>query len=154
MRAANRGCARRPGRGDGFALLAALGLLPGLAAAGNLRVIVTNVESDQGSVIAWVYAGAERWLGEDIFRVASVPVAGNRTDDSVTLEIDLPAGEYALSVFHDLDGDGKLKRSFIGIPKEPAGLSNNVVPRFGPPKYKDAKFTVGSEPAEQRIALD
>lgn len=141
-------------RGGPAAVLSGLALLPAVTPAGNLRVIVSNVGSEQGSVVAWVYAGPERWLSDDVYRMQSIAVAGNRVDGTVTLEIDLPPGEYALSVFHDLDGDGKLKRSFIGIPKEPAGLSNNAVPRFGPPKYKDAKFTVGESQTEQRIALD
>ncbi len=150
-----RGSSRAPRRRGRLRVpVAVLTLLPVLASAGTLRVVVTNVTSDEGNVVVWVYAGPERWLDENADRVASLPVAGNRVDDTVTVEIELPAGEYALSVFQDLDGNGKLKRSFIGIPKEPAGLSNNAVPRFGPPKYKDARFTVGEEPAEQRIALD
>lgn len=135
-------------------LLFALGLMPSLGAAATLRVIVEEVTSDKGNVVVWVYAGPERWLSEEVFRAESRPAAGNRDGDSVTLEIELPPGEYALSVFQDLDADGKLKRTFIGIPKEPAGLSNNVVPRFGPPKYKDAKFQLDDAGAEQRIRLD
>jgi uncharacterized protein (DUF2141 family) len=40
------------------------------------------------------------------------------------------------------------------MPKEPAGLSNNLRPRFGPPKYQDASFTVtAGVVTEQKIAL-
>ena len=71
----------------------------------------------------------------------------------MTLELLLPPGEYALSVFQDVDDDTKLKSNFIGIPREPAALSNNIRPRFGPPKYKDAVFTIGGEPVEQKLSL-
>ena len=30
--------------------------------------------------------------------------------------------------------------NFLGIPKEPIGISNNAKGFMGPPKYKDAKF--------------
>jgi uncharacterized protein (DUF2141 family) len=125
-----------------------------LANDATVRVIAMNVASDRGNVVVWVYKGEDQWLGDDFFRSQSVPVAGNRTGDEVIVEVALPAGEYALSVFQDVDADGKLKRNFIGIPKEPAGLSNNAVPRFGPPRYKDARFVVGSAGVEQRIRLE
>jgi uncharacterized protein (DUF2141 family) len=120
----------------------------------NLRVIATGVKSDQGKLYVWVYDKKDDWLSDRYRTQKSVTVAGNRTGDSVTVELLLPAGEYALSVFHDLNDDGKLARNFIGIPKEPAGLSNNLRPRFGPPKYKDAVFALTvTTLAEQKIAL-
>lgn len=50
-------------------------------------------------------------------------------------------GEYAASVFLDLNGNGKLDTNAIGSPKEPWGVSQDAKSkRFGPPLYKDAKF--------------
>lgn len=120
----------------------------------NLRVVATNVKSDQGKLYVRVYDKKDNWLSDRYRTQKSVTVAGNRTDDTVTVELLLPAGEYALSIFQDVNDDGKLERNFIGMPKEPAGLSNNVRPRFVPPKYKNAKFavTVGTL-VEQKIEL-
>jgi uncharacterized protein (DUF2141 family) len=123
------------------------------AGDGTLRVVATNVKSDQGSIVVWVYDNADSWLGDGWRTQKVTAVAGNRKDDSVTVELDLPPGGYALSVFQDLENDGKLARNFIGIPKEPAGMSNNLRPKFGPPRYKDAKFTIRDAPVEQRIEL-
>ncbi|MEQ1803178.1 MAG: DUF2141 domain-containing protein [Gammaproteobacteria bacterium] len=139
-------------------LLAATALLAGgtaLAAdTSNLRVVATNVKSDQGKIYVWVYDKKDDWLSDRYRTQKSVAVAGNRTGDRITVELLLPAGEYALSVFQDVNDDGKLERNFIGMPKEPAGLSNNLRPKFGPPKYKDAAFpvTVGAV-TEQKIEL-
>ena len=139
-------------------LLAAAALLTGTTAlaAGdaNLRVVATNLKSDQGKVYVWVYDKKDDWLSDRYRTQKSVPVAGNRQGDRVTVELLLPAGEYALSIFQDVNDDGKLERNFIGLPKEPAGLSNNLRPKFGPPKYKDAVFavTVGTL-TEQKIEL-
>lgn len=126
----------------------------GALADPNLRVVGTNIESDDGRFVVQVYESADTWLGDNWRTQQAVAVAGNRDGDSITLDFELPPGEYALSVYQDVDDDGKLKRNFIGIPKEPAGLSNNLRPRFGPPKFEDAKFTVGEEPVEQRIRLE
>jgi uncharacterized protein (DUF2141 family) len=54
---------------------------------------------------------------------------------------DIAAGDYAVSVFHDENSNGKLDRNFIGMPKEGVGASNDAKGHFGPPKFNDAQFT-------------
>lgn len=51
----------------------------------------------------------------------------------------VPAGRYAIAVFHDEDLNGKLNTNPVGIPKEGYGFSNNPkVP--GRPKFEQAAF--------------
>ncbi len=52
----------------------------------------------------------------------------------------IPNGEYAVAVFADMNGNGKLDKNFIGIPNEPVGLSRDAKGSFGPPKFSDAVF--------------
>ncbi|MFP2924046.1 DUF2141 domain-containing protein [Pyxidicoccus sp. 3LG] len=64
------------------------------------------------------------------------------TGPKLTITIpDLAPGTYAVSLFHDANGNGKLDTNFIGIPKEGYGFSNNVGAR-GKPKFDEAKFTL------------
>jgi uncharacterized protein (DUF2141 family) len=135
---------------------ALLAVAPARAAEGpNLRIVASNVTTASGTVVVWIFASGEQWLREAGARTQkAVPVAGNLAGDSVTVELLLPAGDYAAVVFHDQDGNGDLARNFLGLPKEPAGLSNNVRPRFGPPRFTAALFTVGAGVAEQRIRLE
>ena len=50
-------------------------------------------------------------------------------------------GEYAASVFLDINRNGKLDTNAIGSPSEPWGVSqNSTSKRSGPSLYKDAKF--------------
>lgn len=63
-------------------------------------------------------------------------------------------GEYAASVFLDLNLNGKLDTNAIGSPSEPWGVSRNAKSkRFGPPLYKDAKFEYRGGPATVPIEL-
>lgn len=55
----------------------------------------------------------------------------------------IPAGEYAVAVFADMNDNGVLDKNFVGIPKEPVGFSRDAKGRFGPPKFADAAFMVG-----------
>ncbi len=57
---------------------------------------------------------------------------------------DLPYGTYALIVHHDVNGNGELEQHWYGKPKEPVGASNNPKMRFGPPRFKHARFELGS----------
>jgi uncharacterized protein (DUF2141 family) len=73
--------------------------------------------------------------------------------DLVRTELELPLGEYALSVFYDRNGNGEMDTNFIGMPKEPIALSNDAVAKLGPPKYEDAVFSLGIEPVIQHISI-
>jgi 4,4'-diapolycopenoate synthase len=67
------------------------------------------------------------------------------------IELELPPGVYAASVYEDLNGNHKLDRSFFGIPREPVGASNNPKGRMGPPRFNESSFRVG--PAPQTIVI-
>ncbi|MBY0427835.1 MAG: DUF2141 domain-containing protein, partial [Alphaproteobacteria bacterium] len=54
-------------------------------------------------------------------------------------------GTYAVAVYHDENGNGKMDTNFIGIPKERTGASNDAKGKMGPPKFQDAKFVVSGD---------
>jgi uncharacterized protein (DUF2141 family) len=54
-------------------------------------------------------------------------------------------GTYAVALFHDENGDGKLDTNFMGVPREGVGVSNNKLRSFGPPRWDDAKFPLGAD---------
>lgn len=54
----------------------------------------------------------------------------------------LPAGKYAVAVLHDENDDQKMNTSFVGLPKEGYGFSNNVMGAMGPPSFDKAAFAV------------
>ncbi|MEM7139096.1 MAG: DUF2141 domain-containing protein [Myxococcota bacterium] len=63
-------------------------------------------------------------------------------------------GEYAASVFVDMNRNGKLDTNAIGSPSEPWGVSRNAKSkRFGPPIFKDAKFDYAGGPVTIEIDL-
>ena len=66
--------------------------------------------------------------------------AGNRLVSFVMDSI--PVGEYVISAFQDVNGNGKLDMGFLG-PKEPFGFSGSR-PRFIP-KFENLKFAVESD---------
>ena len=69
------------------------------------------------------------------------------------IETDLPPGTYAASLYEDSNGNHKLDRNLIGIPKEPVGVSGNPSRRFGPPRFGECSFPLGSTGLTITIAL-
>mmetsp|Transcript_17871 Transcript_17871/g.49564 ORF Transcript_17871/g.49564 Transcript_17871/m.49564 type:complete len:167 (-) Transcript_17871:358-858(-) len=68
---------------------------------------------------------------------------------------DVPHGEYAAFVFHDLSDNAKLNSNFIGIPTEDICISNNV--KGGPmggPKWETAKFVHDSKKGTKIKAME
>jgi uncharacterized protein (DUF2141 family) len=113
----------------------------------NLKVEVNNFENKVATKV-YVSVFSEKDFLKKSIQTKSINASGNK----VFLEFDLPPGEYAVSTYQDVNANGKLDRYFIGKPKEPYGFSNNVKP-FGPPSYKDCKFTLANSPKLISISL-
>lgn len=74
--------------------------------------------------------------------------------DKATLTFkDILAGEYAVAVFADMNGNGVLDSNFLGIPSEPVGVSRDAKGKFGPPKFSDAAFTLNDQPVTLKIEV-
>ena len=121
--------------------------------ATTLTVVISDIRSDIGVLNIAVYDNKNDWLGSSTVQKRSLQVLENGVGGVVTTSFEVEPGEYAISVHHDDNDNGKMDTNFIGIPKEPTGLSNGAVPKFGPPKYKDAAFRVGDEDLEIPIEL-
>jgi uncharacterized protein (DUF2141 family) len=111
------------------------------AGAATVTVQVVSMHSSKGSVQCLLYAGDVGFPGKPDKAVArlTVPIAD---EASTCVFPNLTAGDYAIELFHDENGNGKLDTGFLGIPSEGFGASNDAPEKFGPPKYADAKFTV------------
>jgi len=128
----------------GFLLLLVSHAGPAASANGtpSLEIDIIDVRNGNGNLNVAVFASPEGFPdkpGKAINRLRQ-PIAGAGT---VQVEVALPAGKYAVAVFHDEDGDGKLRKNFLGVPTEGTGFSNNPATRFGPPKFKDCLVPVG-----------
>ncbi len=104
----------------------------------NLEVAMSGFENNDGKVYVGLYKSEETFLKKEFRGVISK--INNKTA-SVKFA-NLKPGEYAISVFHDENNNGKMDSNFMGIPKEAYGTSNDAKGFMGPPKYKDAKFMV------------
>ena len=131
-------------------LITLCGLLPkALAQAPQLEITVTKVTNASGTMIITVVDKPEDWMKPSYFSIVRLPVSS--TDDVVWVIDDVPAGTYAVSVIQDLNGNGVLDASFLGLPKEPYGFSGSK--SILPPKFNKASFAVGTDNVRVTVPL-
>lgn len=120
--------------------------------AGSLSIRINGLHSAEGQVLIVVYRGEEGFPKDpaQAFKKVAVPISDGRASFALK---DVPVGDYAVVVVHDENNNNDLDTSWIGIPKEGIGTSNNAKGRMGPPKYRDAKFAVTTAGALQNIQI-
>ncbi len=122
-----------------YLFLVTLFLPAGLAAQSSLEVTVKGIEVQEGNILLALHASDETFPNDEPL----VMKAAKAEASNVTIHIhDLPAGEYAISLFHDINDNEELDTNIMGIPKEPFGFSNDAMGMFGAPSFKDSKFVI------------
>ena len=120
--------------------------------AAEIVVNVKNIESAKGEVGCGLFTDPENFpMGK-----ADVQIWHKASTGGVQCRFkDIPAGIYAVSTSHDLNGNKKVDTNFLGIPKEAWGVSNNVRPALRPPRFDEAQFALSDEnPLVMTIKID
>lgn len=115
----------------------------------TLKVDVTGLKSDRGTVRIAIYDSEARFIKEP-FKAAVIPIQGKKARWVVEA---LPPGEYAVAVVHDVNGNGKTDKGAFGIPTEPYAFSNGAKALTGPPKWKEARFAVRAPTTAVEVRL-
>lgn len=112
----------------------------------RLEIALTGLRSAAGEVRLCIWHSPKRFPGgkcegegQQVIVPASAPVA---------VTVPLAPGDYAVSLLHDENANGKLDKNLLGIPKEGVGFSQNPVLAFGPPSYAATRFGVAKDRVE------
>jgi uncharacterized protein (DUF2141 family) len=129
------------------------------AGAGELRITVKGISSPNGVILIGLYDSTEsfnRAIGlsdkegflNDPDRVAGAALRANIALKGAVVFSNLERGRYAIIVFHDENSNGRLDKTFWGVPTEPYGFSNDARGVLDSPKFDDAAITLdGSDKA-------
>lgn len=113
----------------------------------RLTLDIVGMKEKKGDLLISVYNSAEDYLKKPV-KTLTTPV------DALTKRImlQLESGTYAVVVYQDENANGRIDRNFFHLPTEPSGFSRDARPKFGPPRYKPASFTL-TEDMEMRIRV-
>lgn len=107
---------------------------------GKLELQLNKLDPAGGTIYIAIYKYADTFMEEDKAEFRKIVDYESETQIIV---LDLPQGDYAITVFQDLNDNQRLDTRLMGIPKEPYGFSNNAMGMFGPPSFEKAKISVG-----------
>lgn len=107
---------------------------------GSIEIVVNGIKSINGQINVALYNSSANFnIIEKAFFKQTYFINGNTTILSIP---NVPIGEYAISLFHDVNKNLQIDKNMFGIPKEGFAFSNNATANFGPPAWNDAKFAV------------
>jgi uncharacterized protein (DUF2141 family) len=114
----------------------------------TLTIRVTGVRNNKGRIALALFQGEAGFPGDASKAVRSQQAEIEARTQSAQFVLQrVPYGQYAVSVFHDENTNGKLDKNFVGAPKEGYGASDNPRKRMGPPPFEEAKFSL-NQPAQ------
>lgn len=111
------------------------------AAPYSILLTVEDVRKAEGTITADLHGDdPDKFLGkgQKLDRIRTPAVEG-QTLMCIPVE---KAGVYAIALYHDEDGDTKFDKTWIGLPDEPFGLSNDPKIRLAKPKHEEVAFEV------------
>ena len=112
---------------------------------------VEGVRNDNGSVRCGLYSSADgfREPGREMRGV----VAPIKNGHATCVFSGIPAGTYAVAVFHAEHNETQMETGLFGKPKQGYGFSNNPSSMFGPPGFESAAFAYNGASLQVPIRL-
>lgn len=118
---------------------------------GTLQIEIANIRDTRGTIRIGIYNNASDFPNEKkvfLNRIVT-PQKG-----PLTLEIpDLPFGEYAIAIYHDLNGNGRLDKNMLGVPTEPYGFSGSAKGKWSAPRFGEAAFSFPQTNQRHTVSL-
>jgi uncharacterized protein (DUF2141 family) len=114
----------------------------------KLSITVNGLDSNVGKVLVLVFNNSDGFPEDDkkAFKILELPISNKSASGQLG---DIPAGTYAVSVLHDEDGDGQMKKNGVGYPTEGFGFSNDPSILFGAPSFEKCSFKVEKGSSKQ-----
>ena len=112
--------------------------------ASTVDVEVANIANKNGKIVIGLYNKDDNTFADvsKFYKSVTLDVYGTKVAYKFK---DIPNGAYAIAVFHDENGNGKLDKNFLGIPKEGYGFSNNIRPKLRGATFKESRFVLNGD---------
>ncbi|MDN5304321.1 MAG: hypothetical protein PWP46_1205 [Fusobacteriaceae bacterium] len=86
----------------------------------KINLKINNISKNKGNIYIKIFNSKKNYKKDIPLKQLILPSNNNE----ISKEIILPNDYYLFSIFQDINNNQKLDTNFLGIPKEPVGLSN------------------------------
>jgi uncharacterized protein (DUF2141 family) len=118
--------------------------------AADLRIDIQGVPAAGGRVLAALFNRAEDFPRGKAIAANFADASGSAAS---VLFAGLAPGEYAVAVYHDANGNGRLDTNLVGQPIEAYGFSRDAAGTMGPPRFADAAVKIDGADLAIKINL-
>lgn len=123
----------------------------GVDGEATLSVTIDNISKLEGTLSVALYDNMHNYDRGGSARGERIPVSKN----THTVEfVDLPMGEYAIRILHDINSNQEMDTNSFGIPTEPFAFSNNAKGVMGPASWQNAKFSIDKKENSHAISFE
>lgn len=101
---------------------------------GTIELVISGTATDEGVIQLLIFDQEKGWPEslDDAWKMATIPIKNGVARKTIA---DVPAGNYAVTVFHDQDEDGEIRKNKVGYPLDNFGFSTNPSLIFGVPSF-------------------
>ncbi|PCC98290.1 DUF2141 domain-containing protein [Halopseudomonas pelagia] len=121
------------------------------ALSADLQIDISNAKQSNGLVYFALYDSAESYEEREM-REGAISTESDTPPSAVFTG--LPPGDYAITVYQDVNANRKLDTNLIGIPNEPYGFSQNAMGAMGPPDFTAAAISLSADDETQVINIE
>tara|TARA_B100000900_G_C20254177_1_gene583281 strand:- start:190 stop:615 length:426 start_codon:yes stop_codon:yes gene_type:complete len=111
--------------------------------AGQIKIIVSNIDEEKGVIHYGVYKDSNLFPDEEGKFLGGFKEVSKVIKDGLIIN-NLEESNYAIAIYHDKNSNQKFD-TFLAIPTEKYGFSNNAKVFLGPPRFEEASFFVGRD---------
>ena len=104
----------------------------------ELVIKILNIEENNGLIHFAIYDKPEFFPEDEGKKIGFKKKITELINDQVTIT-DLEESFYAVAIYHDKNSNNKFD-TFLSIPQEKFGFSNDAKVFFGPPSFDEASF--------------
>lgn len=118
----------------------------------RLQITVTGIHSAKGAITLMLYGDRDEDFLKKGMRLSRIRAPAQKGAITICMPVPVP-GSYAISLYHDEDGNKKLTKNFLGVPIEGYGFSRDAEISYRLPELDETVFTVMPGDTQIRITM-
>ncbi|WP_339876496.1 DUF2141 domain-containing protein [uncultured Algoriphagus sp.] len=101
---------------------------------GTIELVVSETSSDEGVIQLLIFDQEDGWPDslDEAWKMVTIPIKNGIAKKTIP---NVSPGNYAITVFHDHDKNGQIRKNKVGYPLDDFGFSNNPSIVFGIPSF-------------------